>query len=97
MRSTPSPVGQPPHKQTGALSNAITWAYTNTGTAIVGPMTVAWYGRIHEFSKRFPRPVMVPALDYERPGFPNYFRNMRLSQTDAGRRLNSGDGRNRAR
>ena len=97
LKTVPSAVGQPPHRQTGVLSNSITWAYTNTGTAIVGPTTVAWYGRIHEFSKRFPRPFMVPALDYERPMFPRYFQNMKLSQTPAGRKLNQGDGRKRAR
>ena len=97
LSSVASRVGQPPHKQTGALSNSISWVFTNRGTALVGPTTVAWYGRIHEFSNKFPRPFMRPALDYERPSFPGYFRNMKLSQTQAGRGLNRGDGRKRAR
>lgn len=102
FKSVPSPVGQPPHRQTGALSNSISWAFarsTKTGrrTAIVGPTTVAWYGKIHEHSTRFPRPFMRPALDHERPKFPRFFRNMKLAQTPAGRRLNSGKGIKRAR
>ncbi len=96
-KSVASPVGQPPHKQTGALSNSITWVLTNQGTAIVGPTTVAWYGAIHEHSKQFPRPFMVPALDHERPMFPRFYANMKLAQTPAGRRLNRGSGRKRAR
>jgi len=96
-QSVPSPVGQPPHRQSGTLSNSITWAYTERGTAIVGPTTVAWYGAVHEHSKRFPRPFMRPALDYERPGFSLFFRDMPLSETQAGRRLNNGRGFDRAR
>lgn len=101
LRTAPSPVGSPPHKQTGALSNSITWAYSRSAngkqTAIIGPTTVAWYGAIHEFSKKFPRPFMRPALDLERPGFSRRFRNMKLANTPAGRRLNRGKGSDRAR
>jgi len=98
IRSVPSAVGQPPHKQTGTLSNSITWAYaksikTGKRSAIIGPTTIAWYGAIHEHSTRFPRPFMRPALDHERPMFPRYFKNMKLSKTEAGQRLNRKKGK----
>jgi len=101
LRTVPSPVGSPPHKQFGTLSGSITWAYSRSldgrQTAIIGPTTVAWYGAVHEHSKKFPRPFMRPALDLERPGFPRRFKNMKLSSTPAGRKLNRGKGQDRAR
>jgi hypothetical protein len=88
----PSPVGTPPHVQTGTLRASIAIAKTMHETYLVGPRSIAWYGRVHEFSKRFPRRFMFPALVRERRKFPALFKNAPLANTRAGRKLNSSKG-----
>ena len=77
----PSKAPAPPHVQTGNLRSSITWA-ADGKTRVIGPTTVAWYGRIHEFGgvyggKTFPaRPFMRPALRRMRQKFAALFRGL---------------------
>ena len=96
----PSPPGSPPHVQRGTLRNSITHAYDKTlGTVIVGPTSIAWYGQIHEYGGRYGRALfpkrafMAPALTRVRKRFPAMFRNLPLSKTTAGRKLNARRGK----
>lgn len=40
---------RPPMLISGNLRSAIAYARTETGTVVVGPQRVGWYGRVHEF------------------------------------------------
>jgi len=46
---TSSPPGSPPLVRSGNLRSSISYARTPEGTIVVGPTTVGWYGRVHEF------------------------------------------------
>lgn len=60
-------------------------------TYIIGPTYEAWYGRVHEYGDRThpKRPFARPALWNSRNRFPQLWRNMKLANTKAGRRLNA--------
>ena len=80
---------RPPHSQTKTLRNSIRHAATWKGTFVVGPTTVAWYGRVHEFGSvnHAPRPFMRPALYRAIYKFTGFFKGMDLGKTRAGRHL----------
>ena len=44
--------GDPPYLRTGTLRSNIRSARTSTGSWLVGPTNVAWYGRVQEFGAR---------------------------------------------
>ena len=95
--------GTPPHKQFGALVSGIITAPSGRGTYFVGVRQEVWYGKLHEWGgqkiheqggKYHPkRPFMRPALVKVMKQFPRFFRNLRLADTAAGRRLNSRKGK----
>lgn len=89
-KGTPSPPGTPPHPQSRVLKNSIQHARTETGSWVIGPTTVASYGRIHEFGGRRhpPRPFMRPALLRVANQLPSVFSRLQLSRTKAGLALN---------
>jgi len=96
----PSQPGEPPHKQTGNLANAVTHAVVakKSGgyTALIGPGSrLASYGKVHEHGGRNhpPRPFAVPALHLIRPKILKEFKNLKLARTQAGRWLNSKKGK----
>lgn len=94
-KHVPSPPGQPPHVQSGALRASIqVEGPTDRGTYLVGP--TVWYGKLHEFgcvTKKGrhipPRPFMRPARDRVMRGFPRMFAQLPLAMTQAGASLNS--------
>lgn len=73
---TPSPEGKPPNIQTANLRNSIHWEKDGANKRIVGPTTLASYGRVHEFGGRHhkKRPFMLPALNKARPYFLKFFK-----------------------
>ena len=87
----PSEPGTPPNVQTGNLRAQITHARTERGSYIVGPTSMAPYGRTHEYGVYpYPdRPFMRPALEMTVQRVMNRFRNLNLANTPTGRRLNS--------
>lgn len=98
-RRIPSDPGKPPHVQTGTLRGSVTHAMTETGSVIVGPTRIAWYAAIHEkggeFGGRdFPaRPFMVPALVSSTAQIKGTLKDMKLSSTPEGQRLNAKRGK----
>ncbi len=83
----PSPVGTPPNVQLNALRSGIQHAATLLGiTQVVGPIEI--YGKFHEFSKKFPRRFMYPALINALRKFPLLFKGIPIANTKAGRWLN---------
>lgn len=80
---------RPPNVQTGTLRNSIRHALTWKGTFIIGPTTVAWYGRVHEFggAHHMPRPFMRPALYRAIYKFTSFFKGLDFGNTRAGRHL----------
>lgn len=81
----PSPVGTPPHVQTGTLRASIQVEMTDR-SALVGPTSLASYGAVHEHSKPFPRKFMRPALFESKKDFPEEFKNLPLSVPQGGHR-----------
>jgi hypothetical protein len=75
----PSTSPNPPHVQTGTLRASIQTEMTSSGSALVGPTALASYGAVHEFSKKFPRPFMRPALFKSVRQFPKEFANLPIS------------------
>ena len=90
-RGIPSKPGQPPHIQSGKGKRGIVADMDpKTGNVAVGPSGAGWYLRLHEFGQgKFPaRPFMAPALEKERRRLPEGFKDMQISRTKAGRRMN---------
>ena len=89
-KGTPSPAGDPPNVQSGVLRGSIKTEKSTTGIWRIGPTLIAWYGKIHEFGGRHHprRPFMRPALERVRKFFPQLFKNLPISKTPAGRKLN---------
>ena len=84
---TPSPVGTPPHTQEGPLRAGIQHAATSLGISqVVGPTEI--YGKFHEFSEKFPRKFMAPALMRALKKFPKLFKGIPIASTRSGRWLN---------
>ncbi len=84
---TPSPVGSPPNVQLNALRSGIQHAATALGiTQVIGPTEI--YGKFHEFSKKFPRRFMYPALIRARKKFALLFKGIPIANTRAGKWLN---------
>ena len=81
----PSPVGSPPHVQTGTLRASIQVEMTAT-SALVGPTSLASYGAVHEFSKRFPRKFMRPAMFNTKDKFAEEFKGLPLAVPQGGHR-----------
>jgi hypothetical protein len=84
--------GDPPHAQSKTLRNSITHARTKVGSIVVGPTTVAWYGRMHEFglnkkTGKVKRPFMRPAMLAAMSKFPQFFAGLKLEETKDGRML----------
>ena len=91
VTKVPSRPGDPPHVQTGKLKRGVIAEMDpKTGNVNIGPSGEGWYGRIHEFGlgKHPARPFMAPALEKRRRHLPEGFRDMKLSKTKAGRRMN---------
>jgi hypothetical protein len=87
----PSKPGTPPNVQTGVGRGSIKHAWLHLDqTAIVGPSSPpASYMSVHEFGGRFhpPRPFMRPAMLKVIPRYPKLYKNLPLSKTKAGRKL----------
>lgn len=91
-KQLPSAPGEPPHVQTGKLKENVTAAQDEkSGNVRVGIKSDAWYGVVHELgSRKHPkRPFLLPALQREGPKLADEFRDMRLHETKAGRRMNA--------
>ena len=90
--SEPSAPGTPPNVQSGIGRGSITTAFVKASQSyIVGPSSPpAPYMGGHEFGTRYhpPRPFMRPALMRALPRYPKLYKNLPLSRTKAGRRLN---------
>ena len=76
----PSKPGMAPHAQTKKLRESIT-IEIDGGAVRIGPTTMAWYGRLHEFGGKNhpPRPFMRPALYAVMKRFPEYFRDLKIN------------------
>ena len=88
VRSRP---GEPPRAQTGNLMNSVAWARTLEETRLIGPQSPpAHYGAHLEYGTRNmePRPFARPSLTETAGQYPALWRNLPLSRTPAGRRLN---------
>lgn len=95
----PSEPGQPPHVQSGTLRGSITTARDEKrNSVVVGPTEIAWYGRLHEYGGTFTgrkrtvtfpeRPFMRPALQKAMSQFPDLMKDLPLSTTPTGQKLN---------
>jgi len=73
----PSAPGEPPHKQWGTLQASIRYAKVASNWYVIGPTTVAWYGRVHEFGGKNhpPRPFMRRALENLKAKFAELFKD----------------------
>lgn len=94
-----SPPGTPPNVQTGVLRNSIKFARIPRGY-VIGPTSVAWYGRIHEFGLRkkdgkVMRPFMYPALYRVINNFTTFFNGVDLANTSAAKALSRANIRGR--
>jgi hypothetical protein len=78
-KGIPSPVGTPPHVQTGTLRASIQAEMTSQDTVLVGPTSLASYGAVHEFSKKFPRKFMRPALFRAKGQFAAEFKDLPIA------------------
>lgn len=90
-RQIPSKPGTPPHKQSGKLRKAIiVTANKETGDVRVELRSDGWYGIVHELgSRKHPkRPFLNPALQKHMDKLPDHLKNMDLSQTKAGKKMN---------
>ena len=94
-----SAVGQPPHTQSGNLRGSIQTAGPARGgwlglsvVYVVGPTLQGFYGAVHEFSRRFPRAFMFPALLRMRGRFKSLFKRLPLAGTPSGRKANAARG-----
>jgi phage gpG-like protein len=86
LKGIPSPVGTPPHRQTSHLANSINVEMTAT-SALVGPTgRFADYGAVHEFSKRFPRKFMRPAMFATKDKYAAEFKDLPLAVPQGGHR-----------
>lgn len=82
--------GQPPNWQTSLLRDELTaFMDKEKGVAIINT-GLAWYGRVHEQgSRKHPkRPFIMPAMLKESQKRPDEFKDLNLSTTKAGRRMN---------
>lgn len=85
-----SPPGTPPHRQTDKLYKGLS-AYIDKQKGVAKiDFGDAWYGRVHEQgSRKHPkRPIIMPAMLKESQKRPDEFKDLNLSATKAGRRMN---------
>lgn len=89
--SEPSAPGTPPNVQSGVGRGSITVAFVKASQSyIVGPSSPpAPYMAAHEFGSRYhpPRPFMRPALMRALPRYPKLYKNLPLTKTRAGLRM----------